>query len=552
MMTTKKITILIAMIMAMSSCQNDKYDGVDHTGVQLTLRGKVISSAGTETRVSDSNWDTGDCLGVTLNEKNNNVPFASTDGGNTFTGEVYLLGDVHYTLTAYYPYDTQVNSTEVITFDFPCDYMWAQATDVHRSNPDVTVEFHHQMSKISTTITEAQPEQRTVCPTRADEKGTITLKGVVLGGEFNTSTGIVTPGSIKSDVTVEFTVNQPIDIILPPQTITHTAPIGVEVIYREKKFKGTISSLSELKEKEQTNYTMQLSQESEANVLVISDGTVTAWNSNDAGGVDMDISEVPLEYKSATDVRIGDYLLTDGHVVDRSTPVTSEVVRTRLAGVVFYVGQEHITINVTKPWVAQTLAKTPFATYKTCTTGLAVALENCTSEAAAFGTSNLKIYPTRYWLDADKYGYDASLYTHEASISTEYMFGFNSSEFFCNVVYGTEGSNAAGDVSGLATAINDCNSAFPLSGIVSGWYIPSFAEMAKLAEAYETVNASIEKAGYSLPQYSSINDGFYWCSTMKNNANADAHVHTLVPALAESFKSRTGSKGHFRAIVAFQ
>lgn len=528
----------LAILIAATGCSEDSASTDASTGNgTLNIIGTVKEM---KTRATGTGFENGDAIGVSLDTYKNYKYTA--DGTGRFTGDEILVSGTQ-TLTAYYPYNEEVTGeTPTIDFATPADYLWVEKGELTKANcSNVSLAFSHVMTKITFTITtpEGSVTENTECKIR--------LMNVLTAGTFNTSTGEVTAsGGARSTEYVDFTPGSPTGIIVVPQNLSGAK---VSIIFGSKYYEGSITDLSTVVSGNQYNFAIQLL----SGDMIISSTSITEFNGADDNPTDLTVQETdrPIEYRTTeAEVAIGDFLMADGSVVNGKTYQAS--IEQDVIGIVFYVGQEHITLDSK---LTPILEKEPFATYKTCTTGLAVALENSNNSPTAFGTTSLSgIWPTWYWEKANSYGYNADNYTKESSTSSTYMFGFNNSEFFTKVVHATEPGeiNVQNDVSGLAEAINGFT-AYTCPSTASGWYIASFAEMAVLATNYNAVNASFGKlTGKSLPRYDSIDDNYYWCSTMLNKSGAAAHVHTLTAGLEASSQSRTTGSGHFRPIIAFK
>jgi hypothetical protein len=536
------VASIIAMMTAVSSCSN--YEGVDREGGKLAVRG-IIQQV--QTRVSNTQWDKGDVIGVSAAGKTN-VEFVTANGDGNFEGTLWLLGGDAQTVTAYYPYSETVTADNtVISFESPEDYMWASVPDVTRDNPQADLQFAHKMSKLSFTITNKAVEEG------KQTTGTIKVTGAVVSGTFDTVSGVVTTGTTTGSVSADFTLSAATGIILPPQTTT--SDLMVEITYNGKFYQGSFSA-GELMESNQYNYTIDLAAIGESTQLTISSSTISGWTPNDKGDIGVTETELPLVYKEAAEVTVGDYLLTDGHVIDAASSLSDET-KSRIAGVVFYTGNEHLTAY------ESVKNNAPFATYMTCTTGLAVALNNANEEAAKFATKG-KVAFGDFFIEGKAIYSEESVNYFDPGFAAKNTTSLPLSGFNTTLIYRLIKESDEEEVDFALNALDDYiqSVTFESNVTVSGWYLPSYAELMKITEAVAMVKASVEKAGGSLISYpefdisagdNAVSAGaesdFYW-STDTRNASL-YWASPLVPDSEVNAHVNVSKPGWFRPIVAF-
>lgn len=536
------VASIIAMMTAVSSCSN--YEGVDREGGKLAVRG-IIQQV--QTRVSNTQWDKGDAIGVSAAGKTN-VEFVTANGDGNFEGTLWLLGGDAQTVTAYYPYSETVTADNAaISFESPEDYMWASVSDVTRDNPQADLRFAHKMSKLSFTIINKAVEEgkQTI--------GTIKVTGAVVSGTFDTVSGVVTTGTTTGSVSADFTLSAATGIILPPQTTT--SDLMVEITYNGKFYQGSFSA-GELMESNQYNYTIDLAAIGESTQLTISSSTISGWTPNDKGDIGVTETELPLVYKEAADVTVGDYLLTDGHVIDAASSLSDET-KNRIAGVVFYTGNEHLTAY------ESVKNNAPFATYMTCTTGLAVALNNANEEAAKFATKG-KVAFGDFFIEGKAIYSEESVNYFDPGFAAKNTTSLPLSGFNTTLIYRLIKESAEEEVDFALNALDSYiqSVTFESNVTVSGWYLPSYAELMKITKAVAMVKASIEKAGGSLISYPEFDisagdnapsagaeSDFYW-STDTRNASL-YWASPLVPDSEVNAHVNVSKPGWFRPIVAF-
>ena len=106
------------------------------------------------------------------------------------------------------------------------------------------------------------------------------------------------------------------------------------------------------------------------------------------------------------------------------------------------------------------------------------------------------------------------------------------------------------------TILDSFESANPVANS-SGWYIPSYAEIKQVIDNYDTVLASITKAGGSLAQYPDFgtvnNQTFYWTSDMRGNSYNWVSPMLIPADDVKLFLGRNsnGTTGYFRFSIAF-
>lgn len=439
----KSVASIIAMMTAVSSCSN--YEGVDREGGKLAVRG-IIQQV--QTRVSNTQWDKGDVIGVSAAGKTN-VEFVTANGDGNFEGTLWLLGGDAQTVTAYYPYSETVTADNAaISFESPEDYMWASVPDVTRDNPQADLQFAHKMSKLSFTIINKAVEEG------KQTTGTIKVTGAVVSGTFDTVSGVVTTGTTTGSVSADFTLSAATGIILPPQTTT--SDLMVEITYNGKFYQGSFSA-GELMESNQYNYTIDLAAIGESTQLTISSSTISGWTPNDKGDIGVTETELPLVYKEAADVTVGDYLLTDGHVIDAASSLSDET-KSRIAGVVFYTGNEHLTAY------ESVKNNAPFATYMTCTTGLAVALNNANEEASQFATKG-KVAFGDFFIEGKAIYSEESVNYFDPGFGAKNTTNLTLSGFNTTLIYRLIKESAAEEVDFAINALDSYVQSVPLKAI---------------------------------------------------------------------------------------
>ena len=311
----KKSSILLGLTaMVMSSCSSNELDfGGSDMGSKLQVSA-TINELQSTTRAAGTSWDANDSIGVTDDNNNSNVKFVTTDGSGTFTSDdaIYLLGDETHNFTAYYPYSAKITDGK-ISFAQPVDFMYGTGSAT-RQSPNVSLTFQHKMSELSFTINN-DASQTTTEAGESTTTSTITLHDVILDGTFDTTTGAVTSGTTKGDYTVNFTLGQKTNLILPPQTF-EGSKLSVTVNVNDKVY-GCDLTLDQSVEGKDIQYQLTLKKDNTATVATVGANTITDWDPVDKGNVDM------TEQAAANVLEIGDFLLSDGTVIDKTSDLSS-------------------------------------------------------------------------------------------------------------------------------------------------------------------------------------------------------------------------------------
>ena len=543
--------------LTMTSCSNDIDFAGSSEGVKLQVSADIDEMC---TRVSDTSWDANDAIGVSDDNSNTNVKFVTTNGDGSFTSDqtIYILGDENHSFTAYYPYsESATESNTTITFTEPTDFMYGTATAT-RQSPEAKFTFAHKMSQLSFAVTD--PASATTKSGDGDSDATtsaettITLKGVVMGGTFDTKTGTVTPGSQTGDYKVTTTLGKAASFILPPQTFTDNK-VQVTVSYNGKTYGGTIS-LEKSQEGNNMQYSLAVSKENESASLTVSSETITGWTPTDKGTIDMEEKEEP------NTLEIGDFLLSDGSVVDMSYDLTKLASGKKVVGVVYYVGNAQPSVLYSGTYTeSQDILKKEAPS---ATNGLAIAINNGNDGTTA-----------RMYANSGKFDYSAKWYKLEnnadaalyigTTISTtsigEKFLGYNNTAIIEKVgeAYGGD-DTGAGELIEKLTAFRSANT---VSGNTSKWYLPSYAELKQIQDNYSTISTSITKAGGELKQFTDYtydnidatkySEKFYWSSDFRGGQYSWVSPMTALTSEQQQYITRnsSGTKGYFRFAIAF-
>jgi len=553
-MKMKKTFLLSAMALAvLGACTNDEYEGRDMAGSQLAVSASINE---VRTRVSDSGteWTMGDVIGVSDDQANANfnVPYTTANGNGVFapvSEGIYVLGGNTINFSAYYPYDEALSGNTIsfnVTEEGNHDYMYASATAT-RENPDASFVFNHMMTKLTFTFNES-----TVAPKGTEL--TWAVNGVTVDGTFDVTTGTVTAGSTKGSVGKSATVGAVSSVILPSLAEANTEPVIFSLTIGGKYYEGSITPA--LAASTDYQYELDLSQLDEGEPLNISQPTLNGWTPSEGGGITLEESAP----KNAV-IEVGDFYLNDGTTIDKSVVLTAEM-KEKVVGVVFYAGNPQPSGLYGYDEAQDALLRE----HPTCTNGLVLALNNAVNGDAVSARYGAKVSGTNpldfaAWLEAESLSEQYIATTLNVTSASDRMLGYNNTKVI-------ELSNADTDdeqqIFSLSTDfmafLNAYRAAVELPESTSGWYLPSYAELTLVKDNYETVSASIEAAGGTLPQYptyngtaSESNEMFYWSSDVRsvNYAWVSPMVDVDENTNLYITKTSNGTKGFYRFAFAF-
>ncbi len=553
-MKMKKTFLLSAVALAvLGACTNDEYEGRDMAGSKLAVSASINE---VRTRVSDNgtDWTAGDVIGVSDDQANanTNVPYATSNGDGVFApvGEsIYVLGGNEINFSAYYPYDAELSGNAIsfnVTEEGNHDYMYAKTT-ANRENPNAAFTFNHMMTKLTFTFKAG---------TGATEGTALTwaVNGVTVDGTFDVTTGTVTAGSTKGSIGKSTTVGATSSVILPSLAEANTESVIFSLTIDEKYYEGTITPA--LAASTDYQYDIDLSRLDEGEPLNISQPTLNGWTPSEGGNIALEESAP----KNAV-IEVGDFYLNDGTTIDKSVVLTAEM-KEKVVGVVFYAGNPQPSGLYGYDEEQDALRKN----HPTCTNGLVLALNNATNGDAVSGRYGAKVSGTdpldfAAWLEAESLSEQYITTTLNTTSASDRMLGYNNTKVI-------ELSNADTDdeqqIASLSTDfmafLNAYRTAVELPESTSGWYLPSYAELALVKDNYETVSASIEAAGGSLSQYPTYNgkseesnEMFYWSSDVRgvNYAWVSPMVDVAEGTNLYITKTSNGTKGFYRFAFAF-
>ncbi len=159
-MNKKTFSAVALATLLLTACQNDEETMQTDTRVALQV------TSGIQTRAFDNQWEKNDAIGIfgftqgdAPTQAYSNVRYVTTGGNGTFTPDgttIYLPTDgSSLDFVAYYPYTATAMTDGVYTVNVTdqsdqstIDLMAAGTQTVDRTDPTVTFNFEHKLSKI--------------------------------------------------------------------------------------------------------------------------------------------------------------------------------------------------------------------------------------------------------------------------------------------------------------------------------------------------------------------------------------------------------------------
>ena len=543
----KRLSIIALSALTFASCSHNEYDGKDLQGGRLIVTASVDDL---NTRASGIKWDAGDNIGISSDNGHDNILFSTEKGDGVFTSETpaYILGDGEKSFSAYYPHHEAVSSDNgTISFTTPLDFMHATGT-ASRENPKLNLVFSHKMTKVSLVVNNSLLSRAD-----EDEKPVIFLDKVHVEGSFNAHEGVVTPTGKKGKTeSKEVAFGSTIEFILPPQgkNINETVNEAIVTIsYAGKTYSGSIAAFDDYEDGNQYNFSIDLSGDNENVSMTISSATITDWKNTDGGSVSVEEVETPKEENV---LEVGDFILTDGSVIDKNDRDFAEL-KSKVAGVVFYVGNPQPSGLYGYDKTADILLKD----YPNAVNGLAVAVSDANGGSPArFASAK---YSFADWQKDETNTLGANYIATNLNLTKagERMLGYNNTKLVqkCAELLDTEETSTTGAAAFLSI-LNDFNKANTVSG-ASSWYLPSYAELKAIEDNYAAVCKSVEKAGGSLPQFPAFADEktetYYWSSDFRGNSYNWVSPMTEMGEDVALYLGRNSNnnKGYFRLTIAF-
>lgn len=299
----KKIFIIAAAALALAACDKN-----DDTQVSAPEAATVTATIGesTVTRVSESQWEAGDKIGISstvgaVGGPYVNVGYTTDNGNGNFKGTP-LFFYKPMTLTAYYPFagteGTVPGTDGIITATTDAraqknlaaiDFLWDQQSGFTADNRDVNFTFSHKMSKVTFTFIKSDPVYKdNVQISEGVDVGNMVayqIEKLILDGTFDTATGICAAGNTKGDLKIEFNKGTAVSekpmpsLIVFPQTLPEgslTLRVFTDEIagIDQHKYKCSISfSNGEIKPGCHYNYSIQVTKYG----LIVGNMSIEEW-----------------------------------------------------------------------------------------------------------------------------------------------------------------------------------------------------------------------------------------------------------------------------------
>ena len=239
----RKILFIAAVVLWAGACSSEETAPVEveeealEEEVVTTTSGQIVISP-VFTKVSDTAFDEGDEIGVTITKSDGTAYTTNTDltySGSTFSGELtWYDGEETCDITAYYPYQSDgVPTTFEVQSDQSAgtsdsDFIVGSATNVSPSSEAVSIDFYHLLSRVNVNVT--------------NNSGT-DISSVTLAGSYLSATVDVAEQTVKVDdsgetgtITLyEATEGSVYQAIVVPQTVELTLTITMkDGIVKEK------------------------------------------------------------------------------------------------------------------------------------------------------------------------------------------------------------------------------------------------------------------------------------------------------------------------------
>lgn len=515
--------------LAMGSCSNEDL-GLAGGNNELRVNGTINEI---KTRATDTDFQADDVIGL-IGTGIENVGYAYNGSAFAPQTSAVKVTDSN-SISAYYPYTADLSADEIsfnVASDENVDFLFAPAVTVTPDNPTANFAFSHKMSKLKVTVVDAD-NQFTA------ESLTLTLSNVATTGKFNTSTGLVSPDAANGTLSSEIEAGTPKSFIVPSYAEANTAAIVATVGVSNGDF-YVANITPALAAGTQYNVSLTIKKNNpDLNV----GGSITDWEQNEMGDVDMGKGEKPYT------LAVGDFLLKSGKTVE-PTAENASTYASDIVGVVYFVGNPQPSTLYSG--VVASNKDVLLAKYSGCTHGLAVAVKNANNDVADRLFTGKLNYST-WWSEhseTDGSGLFTGTGFNNATIPTQ-MIGFNNTAIIKTAK--EEGSETNAET--LLSQLNQFDSDYAVAG-ASSWYLPSFAEFAQIANEYDKISSSLNLINCSLTRFSTsatpATENFYWASDYRNNDNQWVSV---IGTLAEgnNFVNRaSGSmKGYFRFAIAF-
>lgn len=217
------LPLAVAFSLSLAACSNE--DNYIEDPVAAHINATI--GDGFMSRASNTSWDEGDSIGVSMSGRYLNFKYTTEGGDGAFAGtQMYFQNKVDkVTLTAYYPYSgTEGDSPAVIEASTPgdrqtsaeqpkFDFLYAVAENVTGANPNVNFTFSHKMSKLTFKFVNGN------AGTDVSKITTYEINGLIMDGTFNPVSGECSAKATASASTLSVSADDsgelPSSIIFP-------------------------------------------------------------------------------------------------------------------------------------------------------------------------------------------------------------------------------------------------------------------------------------------------------------------------------------------------
>lgn len=557
-------------------------------------------------RATEANWEANDQIAVSNDKGVSNKPYTTTAGDGNFAADdgktIVIEGSDSVTFTAFYPYTSTINenttkvpvsvtesSSDTYTSDpGKVDMMAADAVTANAVDPDVAFKFTHRMTRIALKFQDTSPDSLKLDPNKC--LITYSIEGAATDGEFDVKTGVVTAnaGSTNKKVTVDgVRLEQVSPVFLPPTATSNNTPLTIKVSVKKN---GASQAPGSRADDPVANYTAtvtpQLLADHQYNFtltfkygdqMVVSSSTISGMSSDGGSTINMTGGGSGSGNSgdngggtgtgggtgsnpgggSASSAQVGDYLLSDGTILSKTTDLSADpALKARVRAVVYYVPADQAARDLL------TANKYPY------NNGLAIAINpvdvstftDDPSEDGAFfssknGTVSLQAAAANFpqWIVPQSEGDNGTF---------EYL-GYNNTQLWIAISQdaNTQWKNAGDNVK-KAVDVYTSASAFDSGANVSSWYLPCMKETEDITANITELNNSITAAGgnlQSFPYGSPTSGCYYWTSDGYNTEKeyiSTLNAQVLSPNYAyRNTKGASDSsayrRGWFQLSVAF-
>jgi hypothetical protein len=303
----------------------------------------TIENAATRTGFTGTSFAKGTEISLFADGSTTPLTYTAGADGNSFSSTPgYLFGsEQSVKFTAVYPAfeaGGEAITVSTATQSNDLDILFANGK-ASIFAPELSLKFAHVMSKLTFTLTAGDG-----FTAQELQDATVTLTGITTDATFSTTTGAVTIGSTKGDVTAAKQQSAGIgggaatataEAIVVPQSATFTLKVTINNMDYTKKLTATLAAGNNY------SYPVTLNKQS----MTVGSVTIADWTDKEAD------DDVNMKYQSPiktitnkADVRKYDYLMKDGtflRVDVNNLDKLSESDKANIAGVVFWTKEEN-------------------------------------------------------------------------------------------------------------------------------------------------------------------------------------------------------------------